>query len=84
MWTLEVFPTPIRATAFSVCMAIMRLMSIVSLKLSAHYVGALRPTTALQGLALLLCLSGLFSTLCLPKETAKMAMSELPSEQKSF
>ena len=84
MWTLEAFPTPVRATAFSLCMALMRLMSILSLKLSASYVAAWKPCEALQGLAALLLLGGLFSTLGLPKETAMMKMEELPHEQKSF
>ena len=84
MWTLEVFPTQIRATAFSVAMTVMRLASILSLKVSAQYIGILDAANSLRILAALLLASGLFSTLLLPKETAKVPMTEADADVKAF
>lgn len=81
MWTLEVFPTQIRATAFSVAMAVMRFASILSLKLSAQYVEVLSAANALRTLAALLILSGFFSTCLLPKETANVPMTEASTDE---
>lgn len=84
MWTLEVFPTQIRATAFSVAMTVMRLASILSLKVSAQYIGILDAANSLRILAALLLASGLFSTLLLPKETANVPMTEADADVKAF
>ena len=81
MWTLEVFPTQIRATAFGVAMVVMRFASIVSLKVSAEYIEILSPAHALCTLAMLLILSGFFSTCLLPKETANVPMTESGTEE---
>ncbi|CAE8581534.1 unnamed protein product [Polarella glacialis] len=76
MWTLEAFPTEVRALALGIATAFMRILSIGSLKISASYVGYLRPEQSLQILGTLLLCGGVISTMMLPKETAKLPISE--------
>ncbi|CAE7559674.1 OCT7 [Symbiodinium natans] len=76
MWTLEAFPTEIRAIAFSTSTAAMRFFSILSLRMSSQYVHSLSAATSLRFLAGMLIAGGFLSTGLLPKETAQEPMSE--------
>jgi len=75
MWSLEAFPTEVRAIAFSSCMAAMRCLSILSLKASAPYVNRLKAAESLRLISAGLILGGFLATL-LPKETAMEPMTE--------
>ena len=76
MWTLEAFPTEVRAVAFGISTAAMRLLSILSLKMSSEYVHTLSASASLRLLAAMLIAGGFLSTGLLPKETAKEPISE--------
>ncbi|CAE7296865.1 xylT [Symbiodinium necroappetens] len=76
MWTLEAFPTDLRAKAFSTAAAVMHSVSILSLKVSGHQVHRLTAASCLLFLAAMKIAGGFLSTGLMPKETAREPMTE--------
>jgi len=76
MFTLEVFPTELRAMAVSVTQTSMRLFSIGAVELSGRFVGGLNPRVSLLTFAALLSIAGFFVMLFFPMETANTPMVE--------
>lgn len=75
IWTLEVFPTEVRATAFAVATGVMRGLAVFALAISGAVVGSLQPGNCLLIFSALLFLGGIMSTF-LPVETAGTAMND--------
>lgn len=75
MWTLEVFPTNIRASAFASTQGVMRIFSMITVSATAEVLSKTAPGTCLVWFALLLLPGGLLG-FKLPKETANLAMAE--------
>ena len=76
IWTLEVFPTEVRATAVAVTQSAMRVFSVATISTSSVLVGSTAPTTCLMAFSSCLCIGGALA-IYLPKETANSAMEEL-------
>ncbi|CAE7205956.1 Slc22a1 [Symbiodinium sp. CCMP2592] len=76
MWTLEAFPTDLRAKAFSTAAAVMHSMSALSFKVSGHQVHRLTAASCLLSLAAMKIAGGFLSTGLMPKETAREPMTE--------
>jgi hypothetical protein len=75
MWTMEVFPTSVRATAFASTNLLSGILRIAVIRASGLFVDTTPPATALLTIAFAFALGGSFSVL-LPKETANAAMVE--------
>lgn len=77
LWTLEVFPTALRGTAFAAATSMMRLLSIVSLSLSGGLMDGADPHATIFIFAALLCFGGVLAVF-LPRETANMPVEDAP------
>jgi putative MFS transporter len=75
MWTVEVFPTAVRATAVAVTQALMRLVAVGTVTLSATAASDAPPVQCLLFVAMMLSV-GLVVTYSLPRETANAPMGE--------
>ena len=75
LWTLEAFPTPLRATAFGLTMTAMRAFAVVALAVTGVIVDAVPPE------AIVVCVGGSqvllgLLTFVLPVETAGKPMDD--------
>lgn len=76
MWTLEAFPTDLRAMAFGVATAFMRVCSIGAVQISSLFVKSMSPQRALSTIAFMMVVSGVLVLQAFPKETAGEPMTE--------
>jgi hypothetical protein len=75
MWSMEAFPTSVRATAFASTNLLAGILRIAAIRVSGQFVDSTTAVTGLLTVALGFGVGGSISVL-LPKETANVAMVE--------
>jgi len=73
-WTLEAFPTDVRAMAFGIAMTFMQTFSVVTLQISGLFVDSLSAEATIVIFAAMLDLGGIVVLLTMPFETANRHM----------
>eukprot|EP00746_Dinoflagellata_sp_MGD_P146214 gnl/MRDRNA2_/MRDRNA2_78721_c0_seq2.p1 gnl/MRDRNA2_/MRDRNA2_78721_c0~~gnl/MRDRNA2_/MRDRNA2_78721_c0_seq2.p1 ORF type:complete len:544 (+),score=53.97 gnl/MRDRNA2_/MRDRNA2_78721_c0_seq2:63-1634(+) len=82
MWTLEAFPTEVRATAFSLAHVCLRAMSLISVNLSGIFMQGASGEEILLSFACPLLLGGCLACF-VPLETANKAMTDSCKEERT-
>jgi len=70
MWTLEAFPTNLRALAFGLATAVMRLCGMGAVQIFSYFVGNMSAWQSILIIAFIMMFSGLVVLYMFPKETA--------------
>lgn len=76
MWTLEAFPTNLRALALGLGIGVMRLCGICSVEIFRYFVPYMSAWQSILIIAFIMMFSGLVVLCMFPKETAREPMNE--------